>query len=172
MMTLNDSSDLTQVNQASDTYKLRQQQGFSLLECLCMLILIAVISAISFSSWQTFKQKQTLLAATESVLSTLQTLKKQASQRNQTLEIFIEQYQQQACLRLSSDKNCFLTLDQIEMTINQSMRALIFYGERATAQASTVSIKNNYAETKLIIATFNRIRACSADRHLTGLDPC
>lgn len=152
--------------------KLHFQQGFSLLECLCTLVLIAVICTLSLMGWQTIKNKQTLLFATETVFVTLQNLKKKANQQNTMLEIIVEQQNENVCFRLISDNDCLLILENIEMKLSQSVNSIIFYGERSTAQANTLSLKNDYAEIRFIIGTFNRIRTCIISKNLSGLEQC
>lgn len=148
----------------------QSKRGFSLLELIFTLFILSTLSTIGLYYWQKMHAKNELLFATETTLMTLQSLKKIAHQQNKTLTILAEMQNKRACLKLDNETICFLSFDQVEISLSTS--AIIFYGERATAQSTTLTLKNNYGETKLIIATFTRIRACALNQKLASLEVC
>lgn len=148
------------------------QSGFSLLELAIAMLILALISVFGLIGWNQFWQRQSLLWQTETTLVHLQNIKKQSILTNQTWIIQIEKTPQGSCLRFEEDQTCFLELQNINAQLEKSAPSIIFYGERATSQSLTLSLQNAYGETRLIIASMNRIRACFVGQTLSSLGAC
>jgi len=95
--------------------------GFTLVEAMIVVALIAIISAIAIPAWQSMKRNSDLRSAAFEIMATVQWAKSEAAQRNICIGInFIPAAcppGQDNCYEVFSDDNCNHTLDGGEQVL-------------------------------------------------------
>lgn len=69
--------------------KRRPISGFTLLELMVAVALVAILVAVGIPSYQSLRQEQMVRAATQAVYTDMMLLKSEAIKRNQNLSLFV-----------------------------------------------------------------------------------
>lgn len=163
------------------------QAGFSLLEIMFVVLIMAIVIAVSNSIWNGMQQRQLLSQATIQLATFLNEVQNRARRQNKNLYLYyLKPSSQQAnwCLTVSEQElaapiNCAVGLMQftqstaaIRLSEPKSQAKLAFYGRRDLAQTATLILSSSAGQSRVIISQRGRIRYCSDNGKLNGLPTC
>ena len=159
-----------------------QQKGFSLIELLIAMMIIALLATIGMNGWQDFKARNELANTSRQLLAFLNEVKIYANTYNQNQAIHLFNLpNNQWCLAVTPETRP-LACDTPFHFVPQSQHVYIagltdktmlsFYGRRSTAQSGTLRLSNDIGESRIIISTRGRIRFCSYRTYLSGFIEC
>lgn len=159
--------------------------GMSLLEIMCVLAIMSMLTSFSITHWQRYQQKLQLDNASRHLMTFLMRIHFSANQLNRDYQIqfsgtglpnvleVIEQDNHQRIAIFDELK------DDSAITLASSgiVSPIIFYGKRNMASAGHFSIANSLAEIRVIISARGRIRRCvhaffSDEQSMMGIPVC
>lgn len=143
--------------------------GFSLIEMMVVIILMAMLSAGGLYGFQQWQQHQQLWQTTQQLSQFLYHLRNDANQFNRDHVLRLWQQQGKWCLTSQQydGKPCaenhrwqfiprFKAVSMVEMT-----QGLGFYGVMSTAKPGHIILSNGIGQQKMIVSVWGRIRTCS-----------
>lgn len=173
------------------------QRGFSILELIVAMSIIALFSALGLRYWQEQQLRQQLTHVTWQMMRFLAQVKNEATYYNNNVFIYLlTDAQADSCLVASTEpipNRCAGTLHfKIDraLTVSGSQPASIyateqflpqwrnkalltvFYGRRNTAQPVTIRLQNRFGESQIIVSAPGRLRYCAHNVSLMGIPPC
>lgn len=171
--------------------KRRPISGFTLLELMVAVALVAILVAIGIPSYQSLRQEQMVRAATQAVYTDMMLLKSEAIKRNQNLSLFVfKSGENDWCYRIPIDagkcndcEDC-PTLEgvkgadasefpRIKLTENYNPgNSVSFSPRRGTSNAGNLELQSGDYRTKVMTSNIGRVSACALSDNLGGLELC
>lgn len=143
--------------------------GFSLIEMMVVIVIIAILSSGGLYGFQCWQQHHRLWQTTQQLSQFLHHLRSEASGHNRDHILTYAQHQKRWCLasHQHSGKPCVATsqwqfiprfkdVSMVEMT-----HGLGFYGVMNTARPGHIILANSAGKRKIIISVWGRIRICT-----------
>ncbi|HCB1601778.1 TPA: prepilin peptidase-dependent protein [Citrobacter freundii] len=150
---------------------MKKQQGYTLLETLIAMLIVAALGASGLYGWQRWQQQQRLWQTACQVRDYLLQLREDANWRNRDHVINVLREGGTWCLASSatSQASCqpvslliFAPLwADVEMA--DITPSLAFFGLRNTAWAGHIRLKNAAGEWRVVVSGWGRIRLCERD---------
>ncbi|HEY3590253.1 MAG TPA: prepilin peptidase-dependent protein [Buttiauxella sp.] len=145
-----------------------KQHGFSLIEMLVVMSIVAMLSAGGVYGWQQWQQQQRLWITTQHIRHLLEQLRNDANWHNRDHLVRVSRAGNSWCLasKMLEANLChsegrwrllqpFADVDIIETTPN-----LGFYGLRNTAWPGHIDVQSDAGKWRVIISSQGRIRVC------------
>lgn len=144
----------------------RKQQGFSLIEIMVVLVIIATLSGSGLYAWQRWQTQQRLWQTTQQLRQFLTLLRNDANSFNREHRLQLRRSGERGCLTSAQAG----TLDCSATSAWQFMPAwpdvhivdmtdgLAFFGLRGTAWPGNIRLCNAAGEWQIIVSVWGRIR--------------
>ena len=155
--------------------------GYTLMETLMVLALLAVVMTTSIPSFTGPVDRQRLRAATTAVHDAFHTARAEALRRSAAISVSVESDGDRWCLSLSDDGPCDCrqpgvcrlgeraapVIDSqrfpgVTLTTNFPAGAAAFHPPRGTGTPGTAQLRNRAGRAELVVSTLGRIRSCAA----------
>lgn len=147
--------------------------GFTLLELLIAITLLAALAAGGLHSWTGYRQALRLEQEALQVVAYLQRVQASANWRNDIVQVNLIQEGTTWCLR--DGKQATLPCQQPEggsfipkahdvQLAATTSRTLAFYGVRNAAQTGHLVLENGAGRLRVVISVWGRMRLCSDTR--------
>lgn len=151
--------------------KNEKQMGFSLLEMMIVISLIALL--FSFGSYQfiAYLERQKLLQTAQQLSQFLHVVQFNANIQNKTFKLQLRDESNALCLMAFVAKSYVNECkDQLHYLIEKKNnvkliypeKEIAFYGHRNRAQGGTISVMNRIGSISIIISRDGRLRFCSS----------
>lgn len=150
---------------------MKKQQGYTLLETLIAMLIVAALGASGLYGWQYWQQQQRLWQTACQVRDYLLQLREDANWRNRDHVISVMRDGTSWCFVSSaaSQNGCKPTSplvfaprwDDVEMA--EITPSLALFGLRNTAWAGHIRLKNATGEWRVVVSGWGRIRLCERD---------
>ncbi|MES3500030.1 prepilin peptidase-dependent protein [Citrobacter portucalensis] len=147
---------------------MKKQQGYTLLETLIAMLIVAALGASGLYGWQRWQQQQRLWQTACQVRDYLLQLREDANWRNRDHVIsvirdgaswcFVSSAASQTSCRPVSSLVFTPPWDGVEMA--EITPSLAFFGLRNTAWAGHIRLKNTAGEWRVVVSGWGRIRLC------------
>lgn len=177
------------------------QRGFSLLELLITITVLAIVTGIAVPSMQNAAEKRRTIAAAEEIYSQLQLARSEAISRSEPIYMNIAGGASWA-IGISNDATCdpsdndpacvlpdvtnnnpithrFTVSDHSDVSIATTTNQITFQSQRGTATSATIDVTST-GDTgyvmSVVVGPLGQISICSADadpaKHVSGYNPC
>jgi len=165
--------------------------GFTLLELLATLAVIAVLLTVALPSMRAMLQRNHLKAAAQSIAEDLQWTRSESIKRNRALQMRFDSDEETWCYGIDETENaacdcrptaaptdvCALKrisgTDYPNVTLAATFNATQFKPRRATAINGSITVTSETGGTlRVILSRLGRIRICTPDSSVLGYDPC
>ena len=150
---------------------MKKQQGYTLLETLIAMLIIAALGASGLYGWQGWQQQPRLWQPPSQVRDYLLQLRDDANWRNRdhvisvvrdgTSWCFVSSAALQTTCRPVSSLVFTPLWDDVEMA--EITPSLAFFGLRNTAWTGHIRLKNAAGEWRVVVSGWGRIRLCERD---------
>lgn len=143
----------------------KKMAGLSLLEMMCVLIIMSMLTSFSITRWQLYQQKLQLDNASRHLMTFLMRMQFSANQLNRNYQIQLPEPNLVSAIDQESDQLIAL-FDElkhntaINLSSSNIASSIVFYGQRNMASAGHFSVVNAFAEIRVIISARGRIRRC------------
>lgn len=153
--------------------------GFSLLELLISICLMAILASVSIAFWNETKWRNELATTTEQLVYFLNEIQMVAHTQNSTYHLYL--FDSPWCLLATKDEKptaCQGDLSfmkpyaSVDITEFTDKKIVSFWGKRNMAQTSHFQLQNEIGISKVIISFRGRIRGCSQNTYLSGIPKC
>ncbi|MEQ9860702.1 prepilin peptidase-dependent protein [Pectobacterium cacticida] len=162
----------------------RQRQGFTLLELLVVLTIVALMAGSGVHGWIQYQQAIRLEQNAQQLLDFLQRVQANAYWHNATRTVKLipqgeqwcmvavqnDKQQQEACREARSDQFVRRTQDVVLTAFTSPV--FTFFGLRNAAQAGHISLSNRAGQLRLVISVRGRMRLCSESRVVLAIPLC
>ncbi|WOQ13907.1 GspH/FimT family pseudopilin [Aeromonas media] len=170
----------------------RPVSGFTLLELMVAVALVAILVAVAIPSYQSLRQEQMVRAATQALYTDMMLLKSEAIKRNKNLSLIVfRSGLSDWCYRIDidDDGNCDSCDDScssidgrkggdatdfpsITLTWGFNNSKMTFSPRRGTANAGGIVLQSGDYKSRVKISDIGRVSACALSNNLGGLEPC
>lgn len=147
---------------------MEKQRGFTLIETMVVITLLAILGAAGFSGWQRWQQHQRLWQTAWQVRNFLFGLRDDANSDNRNHLLALGQDNGSWCLfSATSGTRCragdplSLSSPWPEVTVAELTSGLGFYGLRNTAWPGHIRLRSPAGEWRIVVSEQGRIRMCS-----------
>lgn len=157
-----------------------ERAGFTLLETLLVIILIALLASWSLPQWRIYRQGLQLEQTAVQLLTFLTHRQAHASWLNRSLFIWAQEGDTWCigvdnpaggdCQR--SDEGHFTPADRGVALVAVSQNEMGFYGLRNTAQGGHLILVNEAGRIRVIISSRGRVRLCAEQQRVLGIVRC
>lgn len=151
------------------TARMEKQRGYTLIETLVAMTLLAILGAAGLSSWVRWQQQQHLWQTAWQVRNFLFWLRDDANgdNRNHLLEKGQENdgwclFSMSSAARCRADNPYALSAPWPEVTVAELTSGLGFYGLRNTAWPGHIRLRSPAGEWQVVVSEQGRIRMCRA----------
>lgn len=155
--------------------------GFSLIELLTTVTLLAIVAAGGVQGWTTYRQALRLEQETRQVMAYLQRVQAGAYWHNETRQVNLIWEKEHWCLR--DGDNVALSCQQASgsrfvprardvQLISATSPTMAFYGVRNAAQTGHLVLGNGAGRMRVVISVWGRIRLCSDTHPVLGYPLC
>lgn len=168
--------------------------GFTLIELMVALFLVALLLTVAIPSYQSLRQDQMVKAATQAVYTDMMLLKSEALKRNRNLQmILFNSGTGNWCYRISIDGSCAScndTCSSIEgrkgvdasefpgiiltgtyTESSSQIRPISFSPRRGTLPSGSITVSSSAASMKVVTNNLGRVRTCAVS-NLVGEVAC
>ncbi|HCO8218065.1 prepilin peptidase-dependent protein [Escherichia fergusonii] len=147
---------------------MKREQGYTLIEILVAMLIIALLSAGGVYGWQSWQQQQRLWQTACQLRDYLLYLREDANWHNRDHVISVIREGKSWCLVSSAvgQTTCMPASPLIftpgweEINLAEVTPALAFYGLRNTAWPGHIRLQNTAGEWQILISPWGRIRSC------------
>ncbi|MFM4678772.1 GspH/FimT family pseudopilin [Aeromonas media] len=164
--------------------RIRPESGFTLIELILALALVAILVAVALPSYRSLRQEQMVRAATQALYTDMMLLKSEAIKRGGplTLKLF-NAGQSNWCYRIAIDATCSscadhcssiegrkgadanefggVVIDASNQYKSGSTASITFTPRRGTFLGGNLIVSNDASTTnRVVIATYGRISTC------------
>ncbi|MBS1203243.1 MAG: prepilin-type N-terminal cleavage/methylation protein [Proteobacteria bacterium] len=145
---------------------MKNEAGFTLIETLIAVALIAILSAMGLSGWQQWQAQQRLWQTALHVRHFLERLREEANWHNQGQRVYSAREGEGWCLLNTPSTGCAtpgpLTVmsDSPEVTLLEVTPSLGFFGLRNTAWPGHIRVRSSAGEWRIVVSVWGRIRMC------------
>lgn len=143
------------------------QRGFSVIELMVVMTIIATLSAGGLHGWQQWQQKVQLWQTAQQLRHFLSRLRNDANWHNQTHLLVLHQLGKSWCLTSrAAEENCAanpgltFTPEFGDIVVEEMTAGLGFYGIRNTTWPGHVILKSKAGRWKVTLSVWGRIRLC------------
>ncbi|MDF7670196.1 prepilin-type N-terminal cleavage/methylation domain-containing protein [Orbaceae bacterium ESL0721] len=159
--------------------KIRSQSGFSLLELMVIIAICAILAVFTTTQWQAVKRRNELVTTTEQLAYFLNEAQVDAYLYNRTYHLYL--YSSPWCLAIIEGERSptcqgrfRFTPPHKSVTISglTEKKVISFWGKNNQSQTASLQLKNSAGTSKILISLRGRIRICSFNSALTGMQPC
>ncbi|MGL5030968.1 MAG: GspH/FimT family pseudopilin [Aeromonas sp.] len=172
----------------------RRSTGFTLIELMIALGLVALLLTVAIPSYQSLRQEQLVNAATQVLYTDVMLLKSEAIKRNRNLQLILfNSGTSNWCYRIHIDGSCgscsdacssiegrkgvdasefpgiILTATYVESS--SQVRPITFSPRRGTMPNGNITLTSSVASMKVVTSGLGRVRT-SAVCGLAGEQPC
>ena len=168
--------------------------GFTLIELMVALALVALLLTVAIPSYQSLRQEQMVKAATMAVYTDMMLLKSEALKRNRNLQLILfNSGNDNWCYRISIDGNCNSCSDAcssiegrkgvdagefpgilLTATYSESaaqVRPISFSPRRGTLPSGNITISSSDTSMRVVTNNLGRVRTCAVS-NLVGEVAC
>lgn len=147
----------------------KRERGFSLMEVMLVMMIVAALAVGGVQSWHGWQQKQRLWITVQQVRLLFEQLRSEANWKNRDNLLSLSRsgsrwylgrlnpadkpYEGSSALQLAQP---FAEVDIVDIT-----PGLGFYGQRNTAWPGHVTLKSPAGEWRVILSAWGRIRTCN-----------
>ncbi|MGU5595079.1 GspH/FimT family pseudopilin [Aeromonas sanarellii] len=164
----------------------RPVSGFTLLELMTAVALVAILVAVAIPSYQSLRQEQMVRAATQAVYTDMMLLKSEAVKRNKNLSLNVfNSGLSNWCYRIAIDGSCTSCTDNcsslegrkgadasdfpgITLTSSYSGSAVTFSPRRGTLESGHIELATNNYITQVVTYNTGRVYTCAPSNSLIG----
>ncbi|ACT08016.1 conserved hypothetical protein [Dickeya chrysanthemi Ech1591] len=158
----------------------QRQRGFSLLELIIVITIVALLTSGGMYSWLAYRQALQLEQHARHLLAFMGRVQANAYWRNQTDTLWIKSANGNWCMGNGAEPaacppestSIFTRTSQDVALVETTSERLMFYGLRNAAQAGHLTLSNPAGRVRLVISARGRLRLCSESRPLQGIPVC
>ncbi|AIA69967.1 MULTISPECIES: prepilin peptidase-dependent protein [Pectobacterium] len=162
----------------------RQLRGFTLLELLVVLTIVALMAGGGLHGWIQYQQAIRLEQSAQQLLDFLSRVQANAYWHNETRTAKLipqgalwcvvsgqNEKQAEAVCR-ENDAGQFVRRTQDVVLAKSTSNVFTFFGLRNAAQAGHISLSNSAGQLRLVISVRGRIRLCSESQAVLAVPLC
>lgn len=169
--------------------RIRPVSGFTLIELILALALVAILVAVALPSYRSLRQEQMVRAATQAIYTDVMLLKSEAVKRNQELNLRIfNKNTSNWCYRIDIDNDgscssCAAACSSIEgrkgadaiefpgINLDGSHDAINIKPRRGTLTAGRIIISSGSYEMRVVTNNVGRVSTCAVS-NVSGVPTC
>ncbi|MCO4313368.1 prepilin peptidase-dependent protein [Pectobacterium carotovorum] len=162
----------------------RQQRGFTLLELLVVLTIVALMAGGGLHGWIQYQQAIRLEQSAQQLLDFLSRVQANAYWHNETRTAKLIPQGELWCMvagqnEKQAEDSCrenhpgqFVRRTQDVVLAKFTSNVFTFFGLRNAAQAGHISLSNSAGQLRLIISVRGRMRLCSESQAVLAIPLC
>ncbi|MFJ5482219.1 prepilin peptidase-dependent protein [Pectobacterium actinidiae] len=162
----------------------RQRRGFTLLELLVVLTIVALMAGGGLHGWIQYQQAIRLEQSAQQLLDFLSRVQANAYWHNETRTAKLIQQGERWCMVAGqneklTEETCrenhpgqFVRRTQDVVLATFTSNVFTFFGLRNAAQAGHISLSNAVGQVRLIISVRGRMRLCSESQVVLAIPLC
>lgn len=148
----------------------RNEQGYSLIEMMLVITIVAMVSAGGLYGWQRWQQQQRLWQTACQLRDYLEQLREDANWHNRDHKLWLKREGQTWCTgsEAEQEKTCKpgdkrqFSPRWSKVTVAEITPDLAFYGMRNTAWPGHILLSSPAGEWRITVSVWGRIRLCPA----------
>ncbi|WP_323639188.1 prepilin peptidase-dependent protein [Pectobacterium polonicum] len=162
----------------------RQPRGFTLLELLVVLTIVALMAGGGLHGWIQYQQAIRLEQSAQQLLDFLSRVQANAYWHNETQTVKFQQQGMLWCIVIGQGEKqvedvCrenhprqFVRRSQDVVLATFTSNVFTFFGLRNAAQAGHISLSNAAGQLRLVISVRGRMRLCSESQAVLAIPLC
>jgi len=145
-----------------------KQSGFSLIEMMVVIVIVAMLSAGGVYGWQQWQRQQRLRITTQQIRHLLEQLRSDANWNNRDHLLAVKRSGKSWCLASKLNAGSICNASQrwsllqpfADVDIADTTPGMGFYGLRDTAWPGHITLQSSAGKWRVILSTQGRIRVC------------